>query len=72
MLWVQSLGSAQEEAGQTQVSSGADSSPPPEGLTIEFLEFLADWETADGRWLDPAELEPVALPSDEPVQGERR
>jgi hypothetical protein len=24
---------------------------------IEFLEFLGDWETADGRWSPPAEWE---------------
>ena len=26
---------------------------PPPGL----LEFLVEWETADGEWIDPAELE---------------
>ena len=24
--------------------------------TIEFIEFLGDWETADGEWIDPNEL----------------
>jgi len=23
----------------------------------ELLEFLADWETADGQWIDPSSLE---------------
>ena len=24
---------------------------------IEFMEFLGEWETSDGEWIDPAELE---------------
>lgn len=25
--------------------------------SLEMLEFLADWETADGKWIDPAILQ---------------
>ena len=25
-------------------------------LSIELLEFLAEWETADGEWIDPNEM----------------
>ena len=25
--------------------------------SIEFLEFLGEWEDSDGEWLDPEELE---------------
>lgn len=28
---------------------------------IEMLEFLADWEMADGRWIDPLELDEVQV-----------
>jgi len=24
--------------------------------TIDFIEFLGDWETTDGEWVDPNEL----------------
>ena len=24
--------------------------------TIDFIEFLGDWETSDGEWVDPNEL----------------
>lgn len=27
---------------------------------IDFLEFLGEWETSDGEWLDPNELEDEA------------
>ncbi|HED17779.1 MAG TPA: hypothetical protein ENI64_13325 [Gammaproteobacteria bacterium] len=28
---------------------------------LEMLEFLADWETADGQWIDPAILQQEEL-----------
>lgn len=28
---------------------------------MEMLEFLADWEMADGRWIDPMELDEVPV-----------
>jgi len=31
----------------------------------ELLEFLADWETASGKWIDPTCLEEIPLPKDE-------
>jgi hypothetical protein len=33
--------------------------------SIEFLEFLGDWETDDGEWIDPEELEQIALTDQE-------
>ena len=30
--------------------------------TLEFLEFLGEWETEDGRWIDPEELNKMPLP----------
>jgi hypothetical protein len=35
--------------------------PPP----LELLEFLADWETAEGRWIDPTRLNELPIPEDE-------
>ena len=39
--------------------------------SIELLEFLGDWETADGEWIDPAELEQMSLPEQGPAEGVR-
>ena len=34
---------------------------------MELLEFLVEWETADGQWIDPLELdEPAPTPQQEP------
>jgi len=41
----------------------AAADPPP---SVELLEFLADWETADGQWNDPALFDPALLPAQEP------
>lgn len=35
-----------------------ESEPSP---SLELLEFLAEWETADGEWIDPAMLQDKAL-----------
>jgi len=45
-------------------TAGDDSLP-----AMELLEFLADWETTDGRWVDPLELEELSVPA-VPVQDE--
>lgn len=31
----------------------------------ELLEFLADWETSEGRWIDPTELDQWPVPDKE-------
>lgn len=38
--------------------------------TLEFLEFLGEWETEDGRWVDPEALEQMSLPDPKPKKGE--
>lgn len=38
-------------------SDGQTEMPPP----LELLEFLGQWETDDGEWIDPQELEDPAL-----------
>lgn len=36
-----------------------------------LLEFLGAWETDDGQWIDPAELETLDLPPAQPQEQER-
>jgi hypothetical protein len=33
--------------------------------SLEMLEFLADWETSEGRWIDPTELDQWTVPDKE-------
>lgn len=33
--------------------------------SLEFLEFLGDWETDDGEWIDPEELDKISLTDQE-------
>ena len=35
----------------------AEESSTTESPSIDFLEFLGEWETEDGEWIDPVELE---------------
>lgn len=36
-----------------QAQTQEDDDRPP----LDLLEFLGEWETSDGEWLDPAKLE---------------
>lgn len=40
---------------------GEEEEPP----SLELLEFLADWETSEGRWIDPTELDQWTVPDKE-------
>ncbi len=42
-------------------AQGAEQDPP----SIELLEFLGEWETWDGTWVDPTEFKDVVLPDEE-------
>lgn len=45
----------------TQTLADNDSLPD-----MELLEFLAEWETSDGQWVDPLELDTsIALPAED-------
>ena len=37
--------------------SQAENQQEDEAPSLELLEFLGEWETSNGEWLDPAELE---------------
>ena len=39
------------------------------GVSMEFLEFLGEWETGDGQWVDPTDLGSADWPvmPDDPV-----
>ncbi|MDO9319915.1 MAG: hypothetical protein Q7V56_17205 [Gammaproteobacteria bacterium] len=43
--------------GDQDGSDEQTEAPPP----LELLEFLGQWETDDGEWIDPQELEDPAL-----------
>ena len=45
-----------QEPGQIGASQQNIETP-----SLEFLEFLGDWETDDGEWIDPEELEQIAI-----------
>jgi hypothetical protein len=49
-----------QEPGQVGASQENIETP-----SLEFLEFLGDWETDDGEWIDPEELEQIAIADQE-------
>ena len=40
-----------------QTEAEEESGEEVDPISLEFLEFLGEWETADGVWLDPTELD---------------
>ncbi len=59
---------AQEAAiGKTADPSAEVDTETP---SMELLEFLGDWETADGEWIDPEEMEQIDLQDREQTNDE--
>ena len=51
-----------QETGQVRQALPPEEAERP---SLEFLEFLGDWETDDGEWIDPEELEQIAITDQE-------
>ncbi|MCH7623130.1 MAG: DUF3619 family protein, partial [Nitrospinae bacterium] len=52
MLTILSTPAQAQQAESTQTSK-RQQEPGPEIPSLEFLEFLGEWETEDGSWIDP-------------------
>lgn len=46
----------------TDTSVGRESQDVP---SMELLEFLGYWETENGKWIDPTELDRMTMPPQE-------
>jgi len=49
------------QPNQIKVEADDDTSMP----SMELLEFLGEWETEDGDWIDPVLLDEIPLPDRE-------
>ncbi len=54
-----------QEPGQGREAAPQEDAEMP---SLELLEFLGDWETDDGEWIDPEELEQIAVTDPEQEQ----
>lgn len=55
----------QAQQAESEQTSKRQEEKSPEIPSLEFLEFLGEWETEDGRWIDPEELDQISLPDPE-------
>ena len=46
-----------EAAAETRAAGGET------GVSLEFLEFLGEWESAGGEWVDPVEVQSEDWPT---------
>jgi hypothetical protein len=50
--------SVEQSETESKASPGSDET----GVSMEFLEFLGEWETGSGEWIDPAEVQSADWP----------
>ena len=50
-------------AGAVQAAPEKSNDPPP---SLEFLEFLGEWQTSKGELIDPLQLQDVETPDENP------
>lgn len=53
------------DEGQPPVGSGQSSDSSQDSSFGELLEFLGQWETGDGTWVDPTDLDWLLTPEEE-------
>ena len=76
-LWLQ--GAVAQSPSQPSPSKNGVSPPDDPALenpggapSLELLEFLGEWETPDGEWLDPVDLGAALGATPEDASGETR
>jgi hypothetical protein len=52
-----------EDAEADAESQPGTPSADETGVSMEFLEFLGTWESNDGEWVDPTELQSADWPA---------
>jgi len=48
--------------GQSETESKTSAEGGESGVSMEFLEFLGEWEAGNGDWIDPAEVQSADWP----------
>ena len=64
-VFILTILSTPAQAQQAESAKTSKQETGPEIPSLEFLEFLGEWETEDGRWIDPEELDQMSLPDTE-------
>lgn len=61
LAWAQ----ASAQTAQVENSQTASKTSAAHGIDVsmEFLEFLGEWEAGNGEWVDPAELDSADWPA---------
>jgi len=70
MVFVLTVSASIGQAQPPDPGKATKRQPEQEIPTLEFLEFLGEWETEDGQWIDPEALEQMSLPDPEQEKDE--
>ena len=60
------------DEGQSPVGSRKSSDSSQDSSFGELLEFLGQWETGDGTWVDPTDLDWLLTPEEESKDEQER
>jgi hypothetical protein len=66
LIFASAAGAVEEPPLAPAIPPAVQSAPVAEPGE-ELLEFIGSWETEDGQWIDPAELETLDLPREQIV-----
>jgi hypothetical protein len=58
--------------GQSPAGSQPSNNKSQDSSFRELLEFLGQWETADGKWVDPTDLDWLLTPEQESENDQKK
>ena len=58
--------------GQSPANTQQSKDNSQDASFVELLEFLGQWETDDGKWVDPTELDWLMMPEQESKDDEKK
>jgi hypothetical protein len=58
--------------GPSQAGSQPSNNKSQDSSFRELLEFLGQWETADGKWVDPTDLDWLLTPEQESKNDQKK
>jgi len=61
--WSAPTAAQSEGVEQAEAAAQTHAANDETGVSLEFLEFLGEWESAGGHWVDPVEVQSEDWPT---------
>ncbi len=70
LLWIAPADAATEPPPKAGPTTSAAAEPAAAEATMELIKLLGIWQTDDGQWVDPEQLEQMHLPQERNNHGD--